>query len=62
MEILIISLVVILIMMGRIALKRLNKVIKHLRQIESKIDEIYKQMRDGKYTYPKAYPFKISKF
>ena len=62
MEILIISLVVVLIIMGCIAIKRINKVREHLRQIESKIDEIYKQMRDGKYTYPKAYPFKISKF
>ena len=57
-----VSLVVILIIMACIAIKRLNKVRRHLRQIESKIDEVYTQSREGKYTYPKAYPFKISKF
>lgn len=62
MEIVIISLAVVLIIMACIVLKRLNKARKHLRQIESKVDEIYAQMRNGKYTYPKAYPFKTSKF
>lgn len=55
-------LLLVIIIINYILLKRINKVSKHLRQIENKIDEIYTQSRKDKYTYPKAYPFKTIKF
>lgn len=57
-----IILIVLMNILLCVALKRLNKARKHLRQIERKVDEIYRQMRSGKYTYPNAYPFSTSKF
>ena len=57
-----VMILLLIIIINYIILKRINKVRKHLRQIENKIDEIYTQSRKEKYTYPKAYPFKTIKF
>lgn len=42
--------------------RKLSKTRRHLRQIEKKIDSVYRQMRTDKYVNPSAYPFKTYKF
>lgn len=58
----ILGLTIINVILALLSRRRLNKTRRHLRQIEKKVDSVYRQIRTEKYVNPSIYPFKTYKF
>lgn len=58
----VICLTIIDVILAFLSRRNLSKTRRHLRQIEKKIDSVYRQMRTEKYVNPSTYPFKTYKF